>query len=57
MAKDRGELIEYCWAHDYTDPGYPPIECAACRFEKDQDNLNTKKVTGRRAPRAKKRYT
>jgi hypothetical protein len=32
---DRGELREYCPAHDYGDPGYPPENCAFCVFDRD----------------------
>jgi hypothetical protein len=35
MDEDRGELITYCPAHDYGDPGYPPIECSSCEFSGD----------------------
>jgi len=34
-APERGELLDYCAAHDYGDPGYPPSDCSACVFERD----------------------
>lgn len=33
---NRGNLVRYCPAHDYGDPGYPPEECPDCIFEADK---------------------